>query len=278
MNNLILFTNRSGSTLLTDIIAYNSGSVNLGEGLHSLARNYNYNTDSNRETFLYKTFSSSSITGTYHNMSSRGSDHIGYFAAKQKRIELLKDTGISWTVKENLEKQTMDFNFIKHCADNGVNIYLTHRADVVGQFISKINARYRTEIAKFSGSESQFIYTNKDQYRHYDQITVNFTWLHMYTNVFIEQLLMWRVVYEILKNYKNFKLVSYEKQIKPMVFSDIGINSNVVERYKNETKHLVPTPNNIDKVVITDDHPFPTVGAWEQSLFYIQQHKYLVEV
>ena len=100
----------------------------------------------------------------------------------------------------------------------------------------------------------------------------------MYTNVFIEQLLMWRVVYEALKSYDNFKLVSYEKQIKPMILDSVGIDNAVVERYRNETKRLVPTPNNTDNVIVTDDHPHPTVGAWEQSLFYIQQHKYLVEV
>lgn len=278
MSNLVLFTNRSGSTLLADVLAYVDKSINLGEGLHSLARNYNYNTELNRQTFLYKTFASSSITGMHHNIDSRGSDHIGYFAAKQKRVELLKDTGMNWTVKENLEKQTMDFKFVEHCVSSGVDIYMTHRLDVVDQFISKINARYRTEIAKYSGSESQFIFTNQDKFENYNEMTINFKWLHMYTNVFIEQLLMWRVMYEKLKGYKNFKLVSYEEHIKPMHLDFIGISSDMIKKYNNETKHLVPTPNNISKVVVTDDHPAPIIGAWEQSLFYVKQHKYLVEI
>ena len=67
MNNLILFTNRSGSTILTDLISYSQGTINLGEGLHSLARQYNYNNDIQRQSELYKQFSSTSITARYHN-------------------------------------------------------------------------------------------------------------------------------------------------------------------------------------------------------------------
>lgn len=279
MSNLILFTNRSGSTILQDILSYADGSINLGEGLHSIVRDYNYNTTKNKQSDLYGEFAQFNLTGQYHNQQTRGSDHIGFTKGKQKRINLLKNTSQQWTVKEQLEKQTIDVNFIDYCARSDINIYMTHRRDVVAQFKSKINARYRLEVATHlhgRNHKSQFIFTNQDAFKTYEEMRINFLWLHLYTNVFIEQLMIWRVIYE---RYKDVvKLVSYEDCIKPMNFESLKINSNIVEQYKKERKHLVPTPFNCERVVVTDDHPKPIIGAWQQSLYYVEKHKYLVEV
>ena len=274
MSNIVLFTNRSGSTLLADILAYNDGSINLGEGLHSMARDYNYNKAGNRETALYKKFSEGSLTVNHHNVRTRGSDHIGFFIAKQQRIDLLKNTKEQWTVKENLEKLTIDWKFIRHSADNGINVYLSHRRDVVAQFISKINARYRLEVARQKNG-SPFIFTNNSTFEHYDEMKINFNWLHMYVNVFLEQLMMWRVVYE---TFPNINVVSYEDVIQPMNFESLGISNATTEKYKTLTQHLIPTPFNTKNVVVIDDHPKPISGAWEQALYYIEHHKYLVEI
>lgn len=284
MNNLILFTNRSGSTILTDLISYSQGTINLGEGLHSAVRQYNYNKDNQRHSELYNQFSNS-LTGMYHNEKTKGSDHIGFFKAKSKRIEILKQSNESWTVKEQLEKQTMDFSFIQYCIDNGVNVYLTHRRNIIEQFISKINARYRIqqqeEYARLPNlrpnvRSSSFIFTNEDSCMKYNAMHVPFSWLHMYTHIFIGQLFMWRVVYDRFKN--DIKLVSYEDNIKPLQLENFGVTKQHVDDYQKEKVHLVPTPHNTNKVVITDDLPAPILGAWQQALYYVDRHKYLVEI
>ena len=277
MSNLILFTNRSGSTILTDLISYSQGTVNLGEGLHSLVREYNYNSDALRQSKLYDQFSSS-LTARYHNEKTKGSDHIGFFKAKSKRIEILKQSNESWTIKENLEKQTIDFSFIQDCIDSGVNVYLTHRKNLMEQFISKINARYRLEISNLrpNTQSSQFIFTNEDSYVRYDTMHIPFSWLNMYTQVFIGQLFMWRVIYDRFKN--DIKLVSYEDNIKPLQLEKFGITQQHIQQYQKEKVHLVPTPHNTNKVVITDDLPAPILGAWQQALYYVDRHRYLVEI
>lgn len=273
MSNLVLFTVRSGSTLLSDILAYADGSINLGEGAHSIARSYNYNRPENKESQLFQIVSSQNLTSTHHNVHTRGSDHIGFYKSKNERLDLIKQSSMQWTMKENTEKLTIDFNFIEYCCRNNINVYMTHRENIVDQFISKINARYRSEIAK---TNSDFIFTNNDSLKQYDSMNIKFTWLHMYTNVFIEQLMMWRILYDRFKPY--VKIVSYENEIKPMNFSKIGIKDSVVANYKQETQHLVPTPHNTKKVIVMDDHPKPIAGAWEQSLHYIERFKYLVEI
>lgn len=275
-NNLILFTNRSGSTVLCDILSYANDTVNLGEGLQSVARSYNFNKEYHRETDLYKLFSQKHISSIYHNPATRGSDHVGYFAEKDKRTSILKTTSTPWTVKENTDKQLMDINFIDYCCKNvNTNVYLTHRKNIVDQFVSKINARYRSEILK-QKLGTEFIYTNNDVPPIYNEMKINFHWLYMYTNVFIGQLMMWRIVYEMFR--PHLQIVSYDNHIKPMNFEQFGISKETVEAYKSENQHLVPTPFNTKNVVILDDHPAPMVGAWEQTLYYISKFQYLVEI
>lgn len=271
MNNLILFTVRSGSTVLSDIVSYADGSINLGES-HSLARSYVYNTTEHKNTELYKLMSTN-ITLSHHNTNTRGSDHIGFLKAKNQRLKLISESDMPWTIKENTEKLTMSYQFIEHCVNSNANIYMTHRRDIVQQFISNINARYRAEVIK---NNKDFIFTNNDVPPDYNDMHIKFQWLHMYTNVFIEQLMLWRIIYDRFK--PHIKLVSYEDEIKPMNFSNIGIGSDIVEKYKQESQHLVPTPHNSTNVIVTDDHPKTIKGAWEQSLHYVERFKYLVEI
>lgn len=272
MSNVVLFTYRSGSTVLADLLAFKQGTINLGEALHSAVRNYNYNTEQHRQTTLYKSCLES-LTGKYHTPQTRGSDFIGFHKAKEKRIELIKQYPGNWTVKDNLDKLSFSSKFIDYCIDNNINVYMTHRSDIIKQFVSKINARYRAEIAK---DPTQFIFTNDAEYNPYDQMVISFAWLRLYMQVFLDQLLVWRTVYERYKPY--IKLVSYEKHIQPMQLDEFGITQDDVKQYKNLSTHLVPTPINATRVIVTDDHPAPMVGAWEQTLYHINHHKYLVEI
>lgn len=279
MNNLILFTNRSGSTVLCDMISYACGTVNLGEGLHSCIRDYNYNNKQNKSTQLYKELTETNLTGKYHNPRTRGSDHINFWEARLARSEIIKKSLTPWTAKENIEKLTIDIKFVEYCCKNpGINVYMTHRANIVEQFISLINARYRESIKiRQEGDRSLgFVYTNTDEYREHNEARINFQFLHLYANVFLEQLMMWKIIYDKFKPYIN--VVSYEQQIKPMDFTAIGISKDVVESYNNETKHLIPTPNNARKIVVVDDHPKPMIGAWEQALHYVGRFQYLVDI
>ena len=286
MSDLVISTNRSGSTLLCDILAYANKNINLGE-LHSFARMYNYNTPENRQTSLFKQMKPSP-GHTYYNEETRGGAHIGYSKARKQKNDIIKQSAHEWTGKEQLDKQTIDINFMDYCCNSGVNIYMTHRQNIVAQFISMINARYRAELAPKSPewakdlgtNESQFIFTNKDVNTRvqYNEATVYYSWLYEYTNIFIQQLMMWRIVYEKFKPY--VKLVSYEDCIEPMDFSSIGISQSVVKEYKLEANHLVRTPHNTTKIIVQDDHneSIVKIGAWQQNLHYVERFRYLVDI
>jgi len=275
MSDLILFTNRSGSTFFADILAYTNKTVNLGEGLHSIVRPYNWNTEANRQASIYKQFASDNISSRHYNRQTRGFDHIGFVNNQQKRVSSLISTDVQWTAKLNLDKQNFNYEVVEHCSKNNIKIYITHREDIVGQFISTLNARYRLEIA--NSKEDNFIYTNNHPgHPDYGVMKIPFIWLHMYTNIFIDQLLMWRAVYEMYKPY--LQLVSYEKHIKPTNLQQFGISSSIIEQYKKESQHLVPTPHNSSNFQVTDDQVDNLPSAWDSALYYIQRHKHLVEI
>jgi hypothetical protein len=278
VSNLVLYTYRSGSTLLADLLSYSQGTINLGEGLSSLVRHYNYNLPEHRQTDLYKAFTTH-MSGRYYNMGTKGSDHIGFFRAKAERINILKNSNEQWTIKDTLEKLSLELSFIEHCIDNNINIYMTHRRNITEQFISKINARYRQEISDLKTKDhtkADFIYTNQDTFATYDEMKVPFSWLHMYVNVFLGQLFMWRTVYDRYRDY--IQVVSYEDNIKPLKLSKFGISDEHIRHYNQEQTHLVPTPFNSKNLVVADKLPPSINSAWEQSLYLVAKHQYLVEI
>lgn len=275
MNNLILSTNRSGSTILSDIISYADGSINLGE-VHSLSRPYIFNTERSKQSNLYKEFTGVNLQAKYYTLASRGQDYIGFFKALAKRLEVLKQASESWTAKCIIEKKVLDVTFVDYCVDNNMNIFMTHRKDIVGQYISFINARYRQEVSRQHSSHGDFIYTNKTDFFKYKHMEVNWFWLHMYTDIFLEQLILWRMIYD--KHKSSIKIISYEDHIKKMDFTTIGITEETVNKYRKESQHLVPTPYNTTNLIVSDDHPAPILGAWKQCLYLVNKHKYLVEI
>lgn len=280
MNTIILFTNRSGSTLLSDLVAYKTGNVNLGEGLHSIARDYNYNRHGNRDTQLYKDFSNYNLTGMFHNGQTMGFDHTGFHQKKQERINILKNTIVPWVAKDQTDGQTFDPNFFQYYINNNTNVLITHRRDIVSQFKSWINARYRSEIVKpgllgLEPGRSDFIFTNNSDYYKYNTMTIPFHWLYGYTRVFVTQLMFWRCIYEMAKDKAT--VVSYEDHIKTNNLEHIGIGSETINNYFSQDQYLVPTPINADRVIVTNG-PTGIGDVWQQALFYINTFDHLVDI
>lgn len=282
MSNLILFTPRSGSTILCELLSYSQNTINLGEGIHSIIRGYNYNTKLSQETNLYKEFSKFSLTGNFHNLKTRGSDHKGFDSNQQKRINLLKASNFNWTAKCNMEKFLINIDFIDYCVDNGVNVYITHRRNILDQFISHINTRYRGELDQGGPTDKGYIFTKQDidtatsATRRYSELIVPFSWLYRYTDIFLNQLLMWRALYERYKD--KIIVVSYEDNIKPMDLTKFGITDDFIKKYHTNVNHLKPTPSNCSNIIVQDDHPKPILPAWNQTLFYVKKHQYLVDI
>lgn len=275
MNHLVIAASRSGGTLLTDILSYTHNTLNLGECLHSLTRQYNHNNHLIVNDDHLKDLALSNLSDKYYNynIKTRNVDYMGFFQGKQERINRVKGLSSPWTIKEQTERQTLDLDFIDYCCDNA-DVYITHRKDITSQYVSFLNAKYKSEILKYP--DPAFIYTNNDSFVRPNEMKVGFSWLHMYTNVFICQLLAWRSLYDRYKS--KAKIVSYEDNIKPMDFQSIGIEPSIIEKYKNEKQHLVPTPYNIRNVKVIDDIEPPTLSAWYQCLYYVERHKYLVEI
>ena len=79
----------------------------------------------------------------------------------------------------------------------------------------------------------------------------------------------------------SVKLTYSIARIGPCNFWAIPMCGNTqqhIQQYQKEKVHLVPTPHNTNKVVITDDLPAPILGAWQQALYYVDRHRYLVEI
>lgn len=275
MSNLVLFTLRSGSTFLADILSYAENTINVGEGVFSKVFDVNYNTEENKKLEFFRKFTTDIVEETF-SVEKKGRKE--YYQKHLDRIELLKNAKQPWTAKLLLSTQLIyNDELIKHCLANNIKIYLTHRKDIVQQFLSYMVAK--TLSMREKNNRTGFIYTNiTDRSLHNGpSMRVEGKLAEMYILNFLSQLALWRSVYKKYGN--NLTVVSYEDAIKPKNFKSIGISDEAVEQYHNLTKHMVPTPSKIQTLLFVDSKTGEEIpDAWEKVVTILEDSKHLVEL
>jgi LPS sulfotransferase NodH len=229
-NNLVIYTPRTGSTFLTEILAASTGTVNLNESIvDSCVSAFNrQEVFSNPYYAAYRPSLQALINKEFSEGGTRS--FKPYADAKQLRINLLKQTSM-WTVKETSSPFQNNFEFVKYCCNSDdVNVYMVYRKDIVSQFISFIHM-----------VNNKSIFTQSD-IGNSELKPGNITdrTIAAKTPVFVDMLVYWRLLYEMFKD--KVTLVNYEDVIKTMDFSSLGIDKDVVEKYNMRDNHIVPTP------------------------------------
>ncbi len=225
-SNLILYTPRTGSTILAEILSASSEGTNYNEGI---VDSYKHHQAFRQSLQRYI------IEEVVHNNKY---NFVPYHIEKQKRIDILKSSS-NWTVKETCMAFLTNVDFIKYCCDSkDINVYMVYRKDVVAQFRSFVN---------MSGKL-------KPIYRVADRglqrsCTVSDKTIATKLPVLVESLIYWRLLYEKFKG--SVTLVCYDDVIKPMNFSNLGIDKSVVDNYNLRDNHIIPTP--FEYVDRTDD-------------------------
>lgn len=234
-NNLIIYTPRSGSTFLAEIIASSTETINLNETIvDSCMSRFNKKQvlDNPRYWLPYMPSLQRFIDKEF---SEGGSGSFRpYTNAKKARIDMVRQTK-GWTVKETAHPLLSNYNFIKECCESrDTNVYMVYRQDLVSQFISFINMAGR--------SRSIYMVGDEPNYEH--KVTERV--LMSKLPVFVDTIVHWRLLYEMFK--RHVVLVNYESVIQKKDFSSLGIEKDVVERYDMRDNHIIPTPYNyVDK-------------------------------
>lgn len=130
-------------------------------------------------------------------------------------------------------------DFVDYCCNSkDINVYMVYRKDIVSQFRSFVN---------MSGKLKP-IYTTADRGLQRSSVVSDNT-IAAKLPVLVESLVYWRLLYERFKD--KVTLVCYEDVIKPMDFSQVGIEKDVVNNYNMRDNHIIPTP--FEYVDRTDD-------------------------
>lgn len=252
--NLILYTPRSGSMLLSDIMSLDSNTRNLSE-----AWNINPNEPD--------------LSRINHEAMHRSDTRlfIRYLKEHEKRRNTLKEmsqTDNGWTAKIHVTPALANSkDFLEYCiGSKNVNVWLTHRVNLADQFLSLINAGYRQTVLKEDGGG--FVHTNKTKIATYTSINWSRSQIFNTLNSFLLQIIMWRNVFDLYRN--NISVVSYEKVIKPASFDSLGMKEDTMTKYYRMERHFVPTRNNVKK--------FDVPGVWEECEWVLNKHQHLVEV
>lgn len=240
MNNLIIFTPRTGSTILGELLAVSGCGVNMNEALNEIPKLLAVDpTIKNGEAVI--------------NMQTKDA-YDQFHTLKQRRIEKLKSVN-DWTIKEICDSYfaSHHIDFVRYCcAAPNTNVYMTYRKDIVSQFISYLNMVAR----------KQSVYRINDRVN--EGSILSYDTVIKKANSFVNNLIYWRLIYELFKD--NVILVCYEDVIKPMSFTSIGIDTTVVNNYQMRDNRLIPTPyNSIDK-----DNP-----AWIDAIRYVRASSWI---
>ena len=219
-NNLVIYTPRTGSTVLTEILSVSGNCTNYNEGIVDCCEGVDV--DLFKEP-LHKLIARYVILNERH-------DFKPYHSEKQKRIDYLKRSN-GWSIKETSTPFLTNNDFVKYCCNSeNVNVYMVYRRDLTAQLISFFNMVGRNKAIYTNNSDST------PERKIDDKIIYN------KTNTLIQCLVYWRLLYELYKD--KVTLVCYEDVIKPMDFTSLGIEKTVVERYNMMDNHMIPTPYN----------------------------------
>lgn len=248
--NLILFTPRSGSMLLNDMIRHKSGNKSICEG-------WVYEKDQQNITVMYgqaRNELNLLKLREYHDEHHKREQHL-----------LSSDEWIAKLTVFATSAHSMEF--VDKCVDDpNTTVWLTHRVNIADQFLSYINAMYRqSALNEFPGG---FAYRADDIITEYDVIDWPADKVTLVLVVYLQLVSHWRHVYDRYRGRVN--LVSYENHVKPMNFTEFGFTPDDVDSYNKLKDHLIPTPHNICK--------FRNNSIWPFCVNILNKHKYLVEI
>ena len=237
-NALIVFTPRSGSTIVAELLAYKYGAVNLDELMMSDIRGViERKLPNDVRDLINKNKGLSRATELYKSNTSKGLEKV--YEYNRKRLELVKQinqihpivlktypsiplpgiTTIEWAIEKNF-----DIFFLQR--RNVINqLYSYFLANTKEEFYKNAKKAGKLEIEKYAG----FLNTKSTP-------RVVFPQVHLEKNRIIELVAVFNGFVSmhqcLLEKYKKYgKQVYYEDTIVRNDFSPFGITQNIVDEY-----------------------------------------------
>lgn len=250
---LVMFTPRTGSSFLSEVIAHQYGFHQYGESWHMPWHG------------KYRLINDISMLAQQAYFTNSFSNTINFLAELDNRCDHLTNTE-NWVAKASVALGEKIRPFIDRLIASGnTTIWLPYRKDIHKQFLSHINAVYRINVLKERG----FIHRNNERtYSKYTEINMSAEDVISKLKIMIMLLSCWRNMYDAYKD--KVILVCYEDHIITNDLSKFGIDNESIRTYNAGKLSLVPTPHNACK--FTDDTILPMCTK------ILNRHKHLIEI
>ena len=248
-NVLVVFTPRSGSTIISDLLAYKYNAINLDEMLDTTIRGVLYDKLPEDIKVILKEQSLLDLPPNPTSKKERDSYFYDTFNLYNKRFEFVKDTAqkypivvkyyptamlpgigiVEWAIENNFELYFVSRrNFKKQ-------LYSTLLAEVKTNFYKKAKKAGRLEIPEISG----FLNTK-------GSLNVSFPSVDVPPEQVIEQIVKLTVINNMWKAYVNAygkygKVMYYEDTIVRGDYSLLDISPDLLRAYGKEEISLRPT-------------------------------------
>lgn len=249
-SNLVIFIPRSGSMLLSDLLAHHTNTTYLSEAWKLTPNDINL-------SFL-----------NFEAMSKQDTRLFAKYLSEHKARRERMKSATGWTAKLHIVPALSNGrDFVEYCVnDPNVDVWLTHRSNLHDQFLSLVNAGYRQEVIR--DESGGFIFTNKTKVANFDMINWGRQDIMGTLQNFIYMLIMWRNMFDMYGDQIN--VVNYERHIKPLDLTSFSIDNISISNYFKRDRHFVPTPKNVSV--------FREQEVWNECVEILKYHNHLVEV
>jgi len=270
-NTLVVYTPRSGSTILNDLLAFKYNNLNLDEMTFSVVRGKFLDRlpPDIREKAI-------TLNREYVHNETTGqppSVHIDDYNRRVEYVKSLTDKGVS--VKEWANGKYPCHKYIEWCIDNNYEIYFLYRRNFEAQVYSLVCSSLRNsiyskqmkgKITKYDSVSHAYVQFKDDEQIKLRPCYINKERIIDCVNTVMHNIYAWTSYHLLYSKYG--KTLQFEDSIERHDFSQAGISPEMYYKYNSSPHPVVEFEKNpIGKYI----------GNWHEAKDYIKLYESYVE-
>ncbi len=248
-NVLVVFTPRSGSTIISDLLAYKYNAINLDEMLDSTIRSVLYDKIPEDIKVILRERSLLEQVPDPTTNKDRYSYHYNVFSKYNKRVEFVKEVTQKYpiVIKYYPTASLPGIGLVEWAIENNFELYFASRRNFKKQLYSLLLAGVKTNFYKKAKRAGKLEIPEINGFLNTKgSLNVSFPSVIVPPEQAIEQIVKLTIINNLWKSYvsaygKYGKVMYYEDTIVKGDYSLLDVSNDLLQAYAKEEISLRPT-------------------------------------